>query len=95
MTYSTTPIKAALVDVNSNIVTSIIMVDSLADIVPEGFMLIPMEYAETVPDPEHEALQAILSMIDPNHKPVVKEPIERPVHIGVTRWTAEKKFHEE
>jgi hypothetical protein len=91
----TIPMKAALVDVTSNIVSSLIMVDSLSDIVPEGFILAPMEYAETVPDPEHDALQAILSMIDPTHKPVVKEPIEYPVHIGITKWTAEKKFHEE
>lgn len=91
----TGPMKAALVDVNSNIVTSIIMVDSLGDSVPDGFVLAPMEYAQIAPDPEHEALQAILSMIDPAYKPVVKEPVERPVHIGITKWTAENKFYEE
>ena len=95
MQPSTTGIKAALVDVSTNIVASLIMVDSLADIVPEGFILAPMEYASIAPDPEHDALQAILSMIDPNHRPVVKEPIEYPVHIGITKWTAEKKFHDE
>ena len=95
MSSSNTPMKAALVDVNSSIVTNIIMVDSLDDIAPEGFILVPMEYAQSDPDPENDALQAILLMIDPNHIPVVKEPVERSVHIGITKWTAEKKFYDE
>jgi hypothetical protein len=68
----------------------------MEDPVPEGFILAPMEYIDDPnADNENEALQAILSMIDPNHVPVARAPIERSVHIGITRWTAEKKFYEE
>lgn len=96
MASSNNPIKVALVDTNSNTVTNLIIVDSLDDPVPDGFVLAPMEYITDLDaDKENDALQAILSMIDPNHTPVVRAPIERSIHIGVTRWTPEKKFYEE
>jgi hypothetical protein len=88
-------IKAALVNTDTKIVENIIMVNSLEDVVPEGYVLAPMEYQKDPVSRELTALQKILKENDPNF--IIKEPEPREVsiNIGVTKWDSEKKYYEE
>lgn len=88
-------IKAALVNTNTKIVENIIIVDSLEDRVPEGYVLAPMEFQLPTVSRELTALQKILKENDPNF--VIKEPdpAEVSINIGVTKWDSERKYYEE
>lgn len=86
--------KAALVNLQTEIVENIIMVDSLEDPVSEGHKLVevPLIYEEL--SAEQEAIIEILKQIDPNSVPE-QSKIERPILIGETKWNEINGFYEE
>lgn len=88
-------IKAALVNIETEIVENVIMVSTMEDIVPASYVLAPMEFYSEPVSKELSALQTILKDIDPDFK--IKEPEAREVsiNIGVTKWNSERKYYEE
>lgn len=85
--------KAALVNKNTEIVENVIMVNSLNDIVPEDYTLVGIDLIENISE---EELQTILILQELDSTLVIeKEWIERPVHIGKTKWNQTQGFYEE
>jgi hypothetical protein len=92
-------IKAALVNVETELVENVIIVDTLEDVVPAGYILveIPIEIIEYTD--EEKQLYDILEEID---KDFVRPPysnahvnvIEMPVMIGQTKWNITEGFYE-
>lgn len=85
--------KAALVNTVTNIVESIIIVDSIDDIVPENYKLIEIPMVEKYTSEEERQLYEVIKEIDPEYPDIPKE--ERFIDIGVTKWSEEKGFYEE
>jgi hypothetical protein len=88
-------IRAALINLSTNIVENILVVDTLEDNVPEGFILAPLEMVQEFTSRELSALQEILKAVDPDFKVPETAPIEHPINIGVTKWSEERKYYEE
>ena len=86
--------KAALVNLETSIVESVIMVDSVDDPVPEGYKLVEVDMiVNNVGKTDEElALYEIIKDLDPDYK---YDEIERPIHNGQTKWSASKGFYEE
>jgi hypothetical protein len=85
--------KAALVNTVTNIVESIIIVDSIDDIVPENYKLVEMPMVEMYTSEEERQLYEVIKEIDPEYPDIPKEG--RFIDIGVTKWSEEKGFYEE
>lgn len=87
--------KAALVNLKTKIVENLIVVNSLEDVVPEGYKLVGLELIET-PKPmteEEKQLYAIIKEIDPNFEfqtVILQEP---EIRIGETKWDEVKGFY--
>lgn len=88
-------IKVSLVNTTTNIVENIIMVTSLDDIPPQGYVIAPMEYIEQEVNPEKKKLAQLLKEIDPTYKDLDIEKTEVPIEIGVTKWTSDLKYHKD
>ena len=86
--------RAALVNLETGIVESVIMVNSIDDPVLEGYQLIETDKIEnTIGKTDEElALYEIIKDLDPDYK---YDEIERPIHIGQTKWSASRGFYEE
>lgn len=86
--------KAALVNLETSIVESVIMVDSVDDPVPEGYKLVEVDMiVNNVGKTDEElALYEIIKDLDPDYK---YDEIERPIHNGQTKWSASRGFYEE
>jgi hypothetical protein len=85
--------KAAFVNTVTNIVESIIIVDSIDDIVPENYKLVEIPMVEMYTSEEERQLYEVIKEIDPEYPDIPKE--ERFIDIGVTKWSEEKGFYEE
>lgn len=90
-----TGIKATLVNATTNIVENIIMVSSLDDVPPPGYVIAPMEYVEQEVNPEKKKLAQLLKEIDPTYVDLDIEKTEVPIEIGVTKWTSDLKYHKD
>ena len=86
--------KAALINLETGIVESVIVVNSIDDIVPEGYQLVETDKIENIINKTDEelALYEILKDLDPDYK---YDEIERPIHIGQTKWSVTQGFYEE
>ena len=85
--------KVAYVNLLTNIVESIIIVNSLEDTVPTVYKLVEIPLVEIFASEEERQLYEIIKEIDPNYSGIVK--IERHIDLGVTKWTEEREFYEE
>ena len=86
--------RAALVNLETSIVENIIVVNSVDDIVPKGYQLVETDKIENIINKTDEelALYEIIKDLDPDYK---YDEIERPIHIGQTKWSASRGFYEE
>lgn len=86
--------KAALVNLETGIVESVIMVDSVDDPVAEGYKLVEVDMIVDIASKTDEewALYEIIKDLDPDYK---YDEIERPIHNGQTKWSASRGFYEE
>ena len=85
--------KAALVNTVTNIVESIIIVNSVDDVVPENYKLLEIPMIDMYTSEEERQLYEVIKEIDPDYTDIPKG--ERFIDIGVTKWTIEKGFYEE
>lgn len=85
--------RAALVNTTTNIVESIIIVNSLNDIVPQNYKLVEIPMVELFSSEEERQLYEIIKEIDPNYTEVPKT--ERFIVLGTTKWVDERGFYEE
>lgn len=85
--------RAALVNTTTNIVESIIIVNSLNDIVPQNYKLVEIPMVELFSSEEERQLYEIIKEIDPNYTEVPKT--ERFIVLGTTKWIDEIGFYEE
>ena len=88
-------VKVALVNLQTNIVENVIIVDSIDDTPPQGYYYAPMETSEIPVDPEVEQLQNIIKEVDPLYEGVKPIVFEKPITLNKTRWTQQKGFHED
>jgi hypothetical protein len=91
--------KAALVNIETEIVENIIIVDSLESPVPSGFILIDIPISEEVIEytDEEKQLYDILEEIDPDFiRPETSSFVitETPIMIGQTKWNINDGFYE-
>jgi hypothetical protein len=86
--------KAALINLETGIVESVIVVNSIDDIVPEGYQLVETDMiVNNIGKTDEElALYEIIKDLDPDYK---YDEIERPIHIGQTKWSSSRGFYEE
>ena len=86
--------KAALINLETGIVESVIMVDSADDPVAEGYKLVEVDMIVDIASKTDEewALYEIIKDLDPDYK---YDEIERPIHNGQTKWSASRGFYEE
>jgi hypothetical protein len=86
--------RAALVNLETSIVESVIVVNSVDDIVPEGYQLVETDMiVNNIGKTDEElALYEIIKDLDPDYK---YDEIERPIHIGQTKWSVSRGFYEE
>lgn len=86
--------KAALVNLETGIVESVIMVDSVDDTVAYGYQLVEVDMIQNIigKTDEELALYEIIKDLDPDYK---YDEIERPIHNGQTKWSATQGFYEE
>lgn len=87
--------KAVLVNVKTEIVENIIVVNSLEDIVPEGYKLVEIPVVEIDYSQDEKDLFELLMQIDPEFVLPSKQVQERVIHIGLTKWTEQNGFFEE
>lgn len=92
--------KAALVNLTTNIIENIIMVNTFEDPVPENYKLvkIPLIKIETPISEEEKQLLEIIKEIDPEFPEYIINnviEVETPIHINITKWTKESGFYEE
>ena len=85
--------KAALVNTVTNIVESIIIVNSVDDVVPENYKLLEIPMIDMYTSEEERQLYEVIKEIDPDYTDIPKG--ERFIDIGVTKWLSEKGFYEE
>jgi hypothetical protein len=85
--------KAALVNTVTNIVESIIIVNSMDDVVPENYKLLEIPMVDIYTSEEERQLYEVIKEIDPDYIGIPKG--ERFIDIGVTKWSSEKGFYEE
>jgi hypothetical protein len=85
--------KAALVNTLTNIVESIIIVNSIDDLVPENYKLLEIPMVDIYTSEEERQLYEVIKEIDPDYIGIPKG--ERFIDIGVTKWSSEKGFYEE
>lgn len=85
--------KAAYINLQTEIVENIIMITSVDESVPEGYKLvtIPIKNADSE---ENLALINILKDIDPNYQ-VPSTYTERQIVIGTTKWNESKGFYDD
>jgi hypothetical protein len=94
--------KAALVDMQTGIVTNILMINSLTDPVLSGYKLVEItkvrdpSYMSNDSDLEDEIKKLIETMLDddPTYVPPTTIVIDKTVMIGRTRWSEELGFYE-
>ena len=86
--------KAALINLETGIVESVIMVDSVDDTVPDAYRLVEVDMIHNIigKTDEELALYEIIKDLDPDYK---YDEIERPIHNGQTKWSASRGFYEE
>lgn len=84
--------RAAYVNTTSNIVESIIIVNSLEDIVPEGYKLVEIPRIEVFSSEEEKQLYDIIKEFDPTYTVMTSE---RFIDLGITKWSEERGFYEE
>ena len=86
--------KAALVNLETGIVESVIIVNSTDDPVPYNYHLVEVDMIVDIASKTDEewALYEIIKDLDPDYK---YDEIERPIHIGQTKWSASRGFYEE
>lgn len=84
--------KAAFVNTTTNVVESIIVVNSLDDIIPIGYKLVGIPMVDTFSSEEERQLYEIIKEIDPNYTP---PKAERLIDLGITKWSEERGFYEE
>jgi hypothetical protein len=86
--------KAALINLETGIVESVIMVNSVDDPVPYGYHLVEVDIIHNIigKTDEELALYEIIKDLDPDYK---YDEIERPIHNGQTKWSVTQGFYEE
>jgi hypothetical protein len=88
-------IKAALVNKETELVENIIIVDTLEDVVPDGYVLVEIYIQQVIEyTAEDNALYDILEEIDEDFTRPAKLTIEYPVVIGQTKWNINDGFYE-
>jgi hypothetical protein len=90
-------IRVALVNLNTSIVDSIIIVNSLEDIVPDGFKIVEIPlvnicYSSTE---EEKQLFEIIREIDPDYFESTKFKTEKLIYPGISKWSEELGFYED
>jgi len=88
------PKKAALVNLSTNIVENIIMVNTFEDPVPENYKLVEITLNEIPITEEERQLYEIIKEIDPSYPNNIPK-LEVPINIGATKWSVERGFYEE
>lgn len=87
-------IKAALVDTQTDIVTNIIIVNSIADPVPANFKLVEIDQVpQILTDRDHKLINVMMKN-DPTYSPPLAM-MERPIILGTTMWSEDLGFHDE
>ena len=85
--------KAAVINTSTNIVENIIIVDSMSDPVPDGYMLAEIDMIDVeIPD-ELKAIAEKMKKKNPNYQ-LPDSRVERPIHIGQTKWTVDLGFYD-
>jgi hypothetical protein len=87
--------KAAYVNLQTNLVENLIMVNSLEDPVPEGYKLVEIPLIELDYSNEEQELYDMLLTVDPDFILPEKQKQELSISINETKWTEELGFHEE
>jgi hypothetical protein len=90
-------IKAALVNVETELVENVIIVDTLEDVVPAGYTLVEIVRIEIDFTDEEKQLYDILEEIDPDFiRPETSSFVitETPIMIGQTKWNINDGFYE-
>jgi hypothetical protein len=90
-------IKSALVNNETEIVENIIMVNTLEDSIPSGYILVAIPITDEVIEykDEEKQLYDILEEIDSDFvRPPYSNIIETPVMIGKTKWNINEGFYE-
>lgn len=87
-------IEAVLVNTNTNIVEGIIAVNSLDDVVPEGYILLPVPIEQVFKNEEEKELYLILKEIDSDFEnpDICSKP--RLIHPWSTKWSLEQGFYD-
>jgi hypothetical protein len=85
--------KAALVNTQTGIVENIIIVDSLEDPVPAGYVLAEISLIEIDYTDEEKQLYELLQEIDPEFVLPPKKTEEPIVQIGITKWNKNDGFY--
>jgi hypothetical protein len=86
-------IKAALVNVETELVENVIIVDTLEDVVPAGYILVEVPRTEIDFTEEEQELYDFLAEIDTEYVYPNKKIVEKYVEISVTRWNETEGFH--
>lgn len=84
--------KAALVNLQTQVVENVIMVNSLEDVVQEGYKLVEVPIKDKELTPEELEIENFLKEIDPDYVRVVTK-IERIININETQWSEESGFY--
>ena len=85
-------IKAAYINISTGIVENIIILKSLEDTISQGYKAVEVPYEYEELDLE---MYKLIQTIDPDYAMPEKKKIQRPVHIGITKWDELNGFYEE
>jgi hypothetical protein len=87
-------IKAALVNVETEIVENIIIVDTLEDVIPDGYTLVEIPIQTIEYTDEENVLYNMIEEIDVNFIRPARLTVEYPAIMGQTKWNINDGFYE-